>query len=254
MTIFRLVLCLALLAAGSVFAQSPEEWTPYTPSETQAPSPPPLVPGDPPPPPPPDAPSEPRAPSSTKPSAPKSELFPREFGSQSSESDRGVGRFFIAPFAGAFSGAVGGMGGAIVSMFFVLPFCLDLDELDEKPGCVVGFVSFVSLGVTAMEALGVYAVNQSMGGRGRFLGTLTGALVGASLGAVSGTLSSNLLVLFLGLGIGPIIGSMVGYEISDALASSPGGPAPLARKELPVMPMLGTTPRGGLFGGLSGRF
>ena len=145
------------------------------------------------------------------------------------------------------------MAGAIVSGFVLLPFCLEaLRDPKSSQGCVVAFSAFASLGATLGASGCAYLMGEAFGGRGRFLSALLGGLVGTSLGAVSGTVSENTLVLILGLGIGPIIGSIVGYEVSHSLADPV--PTPPRGGGVEVMPVVSATPRGGLMGGLVGRF
>jgi hypothetical protein len=149
----------------------------------------------------------------------------------------------------------GAIAGAIVSGFVLLPFCLEaVRDLESNLGCLVGFSALGSLGATVGATGCVYFAGEALGGQGRFLPALLGGLVGTSLGAVSGTVSENTLVLVLGLGIGPIIGSMVGYEVSHSLADPVSGPLSRRGRGFEVLPVISATPRGGLLGGLVGRF
>ncbi|HEX8700022.1 MAG TPA: hypothetical protein VF815_14355 [Myxococcaceae bacterium] len=250
---FRLVLCLTLLVSSLGAAQTPEpdeepEWSPYTPSPAGAPAPPPLVPADPP-----MVPAPPAEPEPSKVSEPRGEIIPREVRPELSGTGSAALRLVGGPFAGIIGSVGGAMAGAIVSGFILLPFCLDsLRDLESNRGCLVGFSALASVGATLGATGTVYLMGEVFGGRGRFLPALLGGLVGTSLGAVSGTVSGNTLVLVLGLGIGPIIGSVVGYEVSHSLEEPVAEPRRGGGIE--VMPMVSATPRGGILGGLVGRF
>jgi hypothetical protein len=234
MNLLRPVLCLTLLVSSLGFAQADEEWSPYVPSEPAPAVPPPLVPADP-----------PAAP-------PQGEIIPRESVSKAPSGGRAL-RLVAEPFGGIIGSMGGAMLGAIVSGFVLLPFCLESLRAPSS-GCIVGFVALASLGATAGTTACVYWVGRALGGEGRLPPTILGALLGATLGAVSGTVSSNNLVLFLGLGIGPIIGAVVGYEISHSLEDASSAPTSRRRTGFEVLPVVSATPRGGLMGGLAGRF
>lgn len=245
MIMFRLVLCLTLLVSSQGFAQADEEWSPYTPTEpAPAVPPPPLVPADPP--------ATPSAPSAPAPSTPQGEIIPRESVSEERSGGRAL-RLVAAPFGGIIGSFGGAMAGAIVSGFVLLPFCLE-SLRDPSRGCIVSFLALASLGATAGATACIYWMGGALGGQGRLPPTILGALLGATMGAVSGTVSSNNLVLFLGLGIGPIIGAVVGYEISHSLEDASSAPTSQRRTGFEVLPVLSATPRGGLMGGLAGRF
>ncbi len=251
MNCFRLVLCLTLLVPSLGAAQTAEEeegeWNPYTPSPPERSVPPPLVPADPP--------VAPAPPAASEPSEAQGEIIPREPRPELSEAGGTALRLVAGPFAGTIGAAGGAMAAAIASGIVLLPFCLDaLREPNSSRGCVVVFSAIASAGATFGATGIVYLTGGMFGGRGRFLPTLLGGLVGASLGAVSGTVSENNLVLILGLGIGPIIGALVGYEVSHSLAAPVSEvPARLGRG-VQVLPVFSATPRGGLLGGIAGRF
>jgi hypothetical protein len=254
MNLFRLVLCLTLFVSSLGLAQTSEEeeeeWTPYTPSPPAPSVPPPLVPAEPP--------AQPAAPDAAEatdePAAPtpRGEIIPRESVSEDDSPGRAL-RLVGAPLGAAFGSATGALGGAIVSSLFLMPFCLESIR-DPSQGCIVGFVAITSLGAAALGIGSVYAVGNALGGHGRPLPTLLGGLLGMTMGAVSGTVAANNLVLFLGLGIGPIIGAVVGYEISHSLTDAPSAPTARRQTGFELVPVVSATPRGGLMGGLAGRF
>jgi hypothetical protein len=249
---FRLVLCLTLLVSslGSAQTEEEEEWSPYTPTQPAPALPPPLVPADPPPPP-----VAPEPPEPSRPSRARGEIIPRELLPERARTESSALRLVGAPFAGIIGSAGGAMAGAIVSGFVLLPFCVrHLNDLESNPGCLIAFSSFGALGATLGASGIVYAVGEMFGGRGRFLPSLLGGLVGTTLGAVSGTVSQNVLVLVLGLGIGPIIGAVVGYEVSHSLEPPVSKPPGRRGSGFEVVPIVSATPRGGLLGGLAGRF
>jgi hypothetical protein len=256
---FRLVLCLTLLMPSLGFAQTKEEeeeWSPYTPSQPAPSLPPPLVPADPTvAPAPPESPEEPEPSEPSAPSAPQGEIIPRELRPDTPREGGSAVRLVAGPFAGIIGSAGGALVGAIISGFVLLPFCVSaLRDLESNRGCLVGFSAIGSLGATLGATGTVYLAGGVLRGRGRFLPTLLGALVGTSLGAVSGTVSENTLVLVLGLGIGPIIGSVVGYEVSHSLADPVSKPSVRSGGHFEVLPVVSATPRGGILGGLVGRF
>jgi hypothetical protein len=249
---FRVVLCLTLLVSSLGFAQTDEEWSPYIPSEPKPSVPPPLVPADPPVAP--SVPDEQDEADEPEASTPRGEIIPRESVPGATTGGRAV-RLVAAPFGGVIGSFGGAMAGAIVSSFVLLPFCLDaLRNPEANTGCIVGFAAFGALGATAGSTACVYWIGRALGGQGRLLPTILGSLVGVTMGAVSGTVSSDELVLILGLGIGPIIGAIVGYEISHSVEESSTEPTSRRRPGFEVLPVVSATPRGGLMGGLVGRF
>jgi hypothetical protein len=148
---------------------------------------------------------------------------------------------------------MGGIVGLVPTALIALPFCVDFDE-EVRPSCAVSFLTGASVSVSLGVATSVYFTNRFLGGRGEFLPTLIGALAGSAVGGSMGVSTSNLTILFVGLAVGPIIGAALGYELSHALSVEPNGPGPQAHAALQVMPVLGATPKGGLLGGLAGRF
>jgi hypothetical protein len=115
-------------------------------------------------------------------------------------------------------------------------------------------LSLTGIGLTAGATFGVVGAASLLGGEGRFLPTLAGS----GLGLVGGMLAALALgpqigeAAFLALIMGPPIGALIGYEYSHAKALE-SGPAPTASAPR-VMPLVTVTPRGGILGGLVGRF
>lgn len=110
-------------------------------------------------------------------------------------------------------------------------------------------------------SLGVHTIGRFMDGQGRFLPTLIGAAAGSGAGMLL-FLSGNVTVGVLGILLLPIPGAVIGYGISQPeFGPGPGEPEgdydeedEYARAGLQLTPLLGVTPQGGLFGGISARF
>jgi len=244
----RLVLCLTLLVPSLGFAQASEEWAPYTPPATETAPPPPLVPATPPlPPPPPPPPS--RAPTEAR---PRGELIPRRLPGQQGESDRATLRLILTPWSGVIMGMGASLVGIIPSLFIALPFCVGSD-LDE-PRCGIPLATTLSVSYAVGVTLGISIVGRMTGGQGdgtvTFLGALAGTAVGAGIGVATGSTGG----LILGLALAPVLLAVSAYELSHYLATHPSEMGLQARSRFQVMPVVGLTPRGGLLGGLGGRF
>ena len=110
-------------------------------------------------------------------------------------------------------------------------------------------------------ALGVHTVGRFMNGQGRFLPTLVGAVAGSGAGMLL-FFSGNVAAGLLGVLLLPIPGAVIGYELSQREPGLNPGDSEgqddeedaYARAGVRLTPLLGVTPRGGLFGGISGRF
>jgi hypothetical protein len=271
MNLARLALCLTLLVSSQGFAQQPEEWTPYTPPSTPAEpptpqltappppppevrppapppelSPPPQAPGLSPPPPAPELSPPPQAPSQL---SPQGELIPR---SAVPDDQTGL-RLVVTPWAGAVTGMMGLIAGLVPSAIISLPFCLHEHTFDD-PGCAVAFTAGMAVSYSLGATLGVTFVGNRLGGHGDGVTTFLGAMAGAALGAGVGVATHNTGVLVLSLSLAPLIGAVLGYEASHNLALQEPGPEMQARSGFRVIPVVGTTGRGSILGGLGGRF
>lgn len=130
----------------------------------------------------------------------------------------------------------------------------NVDCAPEHQGLCAATVLIIVIPATFVGIpLGVQMAAESMGGRGEFLPSLAGTLLGTGAGLVYGLTAGGTGPVVTGLIVGPLLCAIVGYEISNALvrhgplsASARGGPQ--------VVPTVGATPRGGVFGGLTGRF
>jgi hypothetical protein len=156
--------------------------------------------------------------------------------------------------AEAFGGALGGVGMGIVGLLAGASALESVDCSAGHQGVCFGTVLLITVPAAFVGIpMGVQWAAQGLGGRGGFLPSLAGTLVGTGAGLIYGYSSSGTTPLVTGLIVGPLLGAIVGYEISNALvqraelsASARSGPR--------VVPTVGTTPRGGVLGGLAGRF
>jgi hypothetical protein len=256
MSPWRLVLCLTLLLPGLGFAQTPDEWTPYTPPAEETAPPPPLVPAPPLPQPPPPRPAPSRPPPTQAPEeqAPEGEIIPRDPVAQRADSAQTTLRLIITPWSGAIAGMMGVIIGSVPTAIVALPFCLGADDFEDEPQCTIAVGAGLSLTYAVGVTLGVTLVGKMMGGQGDGVMTFLAALAGAAAGSGIGIASRSTGALILGLALGPLIGAVVGYEISHSMYTQPASSEPQARSGFRVMPMAGVTPGGGILGGLMGRF
>jgi len=245
----RLVLCLTLLVPSLGFAQTTEEWTPYTPPATESTSPPPLVPATPLPPPP--------LPPSQAPAAeapPRGELIPRRLPGQKGEPDQAALRLIIMPWSGVIMGMAGLIVGIVPSAILALPFCIGTDGLSDEPRCAIALSAGLGLSYSVGVTMGVTIVGRMTGGEGDGMMTFLGALAGVAVGSSIGVATQSTGGLILGLSLAPVLFAVTAYELSHHLAMQPAGPELQARSRFRLMPVVGVTPRGGLLGGLAGRF
>ncbi|MFY2558137.1 hypothetical protein ACN469_10935 [Corallococcus terminator] len=150
------------------------------------------------------------------------------------------------------AGGVGMVGGGLLAFFGgALTGTCSLREDDCVLPVIAGFTG-MALGAT----MGTYAAGGVMKGRGSLLATLVGGLAGTGAGALGFFARDGAdvfgLISFLAL---PPIGAMLGYEFSR---SEPPAVSRLSQTPSQGAPMptftFGTTPHGGLMGGVAGRF
>ena len=226
----RIVLCLALFAPCVGLAQGSESAPAADPSALP---PPPLVPA-----------TEP-----AEASPPEGELFPHEL-----ETEQPPGTGFSASRAMLeFLG--GGVGGASVGFLGLLLGAAVFSPLCDGEECIVPILLTGIVGATFGVPLGVYGAGTLLKGQGRFWAAFLGTLVGGGLGLTVALLTESEDVSpAIALSAGPIIGAIVGYELSHAGQSSAAPRPQQSGVGLMVFPSLGLTLKGGIVGGLSGRF
>lgn len=240
----RLVLCVTLLVSGRGFAQTSEEWTPYTPPAAEA-TPPPLVPA---------APLSP-PPSAPKPAEPppKGELIPRRLPGLKGESDQAALRLVITPWSGVIMGMAGIIVGFVPTVVLAAPFCAG-SRSNDGPQCAIAIGTTLAVSYSVGVTLGISIVGRMTGGEGDGMMTFFGALAGAAVGAGIGVATQSTAGLILGMALAPVLFAATAYEISHYVARQSPGVEFQARSRPRVMPVVGVTPRGGLLGGLAGRF
>ncbi|HVG59234.1 MAG TPA: hypothetical protein VNA24_11810 [Hyalangium sp.] len=256
MSLWRLVPCLTLLLPSLGFAQTPDEWTPYTPPAEEPALPPPLVPAPPvprppPPQPPPAQPPPPRAPEQ-EPS--QEERISQDLIALRAASTQRAVRLVSLPFTGAITGMMGVILGSFPTAVIALPLCLGTDDFGSDPTCAIAVGTGLSVSYSVGVTLGVTLVGNRLGGQGDGVLTFLSALAGSALGSGIGIASQSTGVLILGMVVGPLIGATVGYELSHTVAMQPAGPELQDRSGFQVMPVIGATPGGGILGGFAGRF
>lgn len=241
-----LVLCLTLLVPGLGSAQSAEEWTPYTPPAEETVPPPPLVPAEEPLP----APPLPAAQAPTE-TLPKGEIIPRQRLGPRGEEDRGSLRLVLTPWSGVIMGMAGVIVGIVPTAIVGAPLCA---AVDDKRACSVAIGTALSVSYAVGVTLGVSIVGRMTGGEGDGLMTFYAAVAGAAVGAGIGVATQSTAGLVLGLALVPVLFAATAYELSHHMAMQSVGMELQARSRFGVMPVVGVTPRGGLLGGLAGRF
>jgi hypothetical protein len=237
----RIVLCLVLLSASVGFAQVSSD-VPLAGSEDPAPVPPPPEPGV----------ELEQPPLVSEPA--QGELIPYHY-----KPEREAPPDLILPrvLSEVFGGVLGGVGMGVVGLLIGASALESVDCSADDNVCAATVIAVTVPAVFVGIPLGVQFAGQGLGGQGEFLPALGGTLVGTGAGLIYGLSSDGPGPLVAGLIVGPLLGAIVGYEISNAIVRG-GSPAPRAVSSAfvspQVVPLVGATPRGGLLGGLSGRF
>jgi hypothetical protein len=238
MSVPRLALLLCLILPMSGLAQdstAPEEPVPSV-------SPPPLIPAPPEPPKPSDTPGAPE-------DAPRDELIPREWDSESVSSPTAP-RLFLEILGGTVGGSVGIIPGGLLVLSAL---CLDGCDEGAETRAILG----LALGLTGLAggtALGIVGGARLVHGEGGYWPTVAGSGVGTLVGVTLGlVLASSIDEAALIPPIaGPIIGGMIGYELSHSNAEEGSPPSPAS--DTRILPVISALPSGGILGGLVGRF
>jgi hypothetical protein len=205
-------------------------------------TPPPLVPAP--------TPETPYAPEAENPGAaglPADELIPRER-TPSESLGLKIPRIILEVLGGSALGLIAGIPGGLI-----------LAEAAFSSGSTVGTIVGGGLAVAGLSfgsALGIKGLGSLLDGEGRFLTTLAGASVGGL-----GALGLALIVALVGgpgeLGIipvliAPIVGGIIAFESSHANALQERSAQ--SSSTASVVPVISVSPRGGVIGGLAGRF
>lgn len=183
------------------------------------------------------------APAPDVPAAPRQALEPR----QDSPVPLGT-RVFGELLGASVTGATGLIMGGIVANN--LSSC-------EGEGCILDVFLGALIGAAAAVPVGVYGAGRLMGVQAD-ASALGGSYLGMGLGggaalAVSLLIAEDSEVNILAVPVTAVVGAIVGFEVAASLSDS-DAPAPRPGPALLLTPTLGTTPRGGFMGGLSGRF
>jgi hypothetical protein len=159
-------------------------------------------------------------------------------------------------------GSTGELGGLIVSLFLSYPlhanvFCVFALDDDCAPGSTQRGFAVVLASMSVGETLGVFLSGTLSGGQGQLLPTIGGAALGTGTGLLFAAAnrraeSAPLLISAL---VAPTVGAILGYEVSAAFSST-DEPEPPLRPEssLRLIPVMGSSPGGGLIGGVAGHF
>jgi hypothetical protein len=220
-----LVLCLLVWAPTVSYAQS--EQAPPPPAD--APTLPPLV----------TAPEEPE-------DAPEAEIIPREYGSARAPADLMIPRLVLSPILGGVATACGVVLGIIFSVAF-LGCDISEDSCDD-------WAAFTPLlvGGWAAGSLTVYGMSSFLNGKGSLGPTLLGGALGLGLG-VALLFASEGTAWYIAP-LAPGLGAAIGYELSDYFERSSTEPKHEEFAGVQWRPVFGMTARGGVLGGLMGRF
>ncbi len=200
------------------------------------PTPPPLVPA-------PGEPEEATEASGEEPAGepPQGEIIPRE-----PRRDQWIGgRVALELLGGSLIGFVGLLPGAYLSIRGIS---------SESSDQFFTGLAVMAVGLSTGASLGVVGAGGLVGVEGRFLPTFAGAGLGMGAGLLLALTIGPTVgeIAFIPMLAAPIIGAIVGYEFSHARALATE-PAPTETAPQ-VMPLVTVTPRGGILGGLVGRF
>lgn len=152
--------------------------------------------------------------------------------------------------AGILVGTLAGAVGAIPGTFLMFQrYCFNCTEQSEYIGLTLAVA-----GVVAGSSLGIDFLGGKLGGHGRLgptalgslLGTLTGIIAGAALASTAGEAAMLTAIL------APAVGGVIAYEISHSLAVEEATATTASRPRF--VPLVSSSPRGGMIGGLRGRF
>lgn len=177
---------------------------------------------------------------------PEGELIPGDRLSRDAGPDLMVPRLILSPIVGG----VAATGGAIVG--FLLGVAAAGCDLSE--GCDDELAVFAPAVLTGAVAgsLSVYGLGNVFNGMGTLLPTMLGGALGMGVGVA---------VLFASEGtawyltpLAPGLGAAIAYELSNASVRSGLPPERDEFAGVRLLPVVSATPRGGLMGGLVGRF
>jgi hypothetical protein len=168
----------------------------------------------------------------------------------SSDSVRSLGSRATRIPAGILVGTLAGALGAIPGTFLMFQrYCSDCEGKRESE--FLGFALAVG-GVTAGSAHGIHYLGGTLGGHGGFGATVVGSLLGTLAGVIAGIalVPTAGAAAILPAIVGPAVGGVIAYEISHGIAVgetfTPSRPR--------YVPLVSASPRGGVIGGLAGRF
>jgi hypothetical protein len=234
----RLALLLCLLLPFSGLAQAPAPPEELPPPVTL----PPLIP----------APAEPlEPPDSDAPSkgTPQGELISREWRAER-DSSPAVPRILLEVLGGTLGGTLGILPGGLL---LVSGLCFEVCDDGAESRAILGLALSLA-GIVGGTAVGIVGAGSLLQGQGSYWptagGVATGLLAGVLVGiAVASSAEEAALIPAI---VGPLLGGIIGYEISHSSA--------FERRYLSqasgtrVVPVVSILPRGGVLGGLAGRF
>jgi hypothetical protein len=149
----------------------------------------------------------------------------------------------------------GGVGGASVGFLGLLLGAAVFSPLCDGEECIVPILLTGIVGATFGVPLGVYGAGTLLKGQGGFWPAFLGTVVGGGLGLTVALLSADEEVApVIAMSAGPVIGAIIGYELSHAGQASAALRPQQSGMGLMIFPSLGLTLKGGIVGGLSGRF
>jgi hypothetical protein len=163
-------------------------------------------------------------------------------------------------------GGIGGTAGALIGGLLTGALYAASGGCDDAtPTCGLTALVIIIPSIAIGTSLGVTMFGRFMDGEGLFSSTILGLAAGVGVALLAGVVTTSEPVLLTGLVAGPLIGAVIGYEISHANVIEARKKSPKKKKRdsddifssrtrPQWTPMLGTTPHGGFFGGLAGRF
>lgn len=169
----------------------------------------------------------------------------------SGDSMRGLGSRATRIPAGILAGTLAGALGAIPGTFLMFQrYCFN--TCAEKSG-YIGLALAVG-GVIGGSALGIDHLGGTLGGHGHFGATLVGTLLGTLGGIIAGAAlapTAGAAVIIPAI-LAPAVGGAIAYEISHSIIVEEAAAATASKPRF--VPLVSASPRGGVIGGLAGRF
>lgn len=188
----------------------------------------------------------PEAPEAAQAPVPQGELLPESGEMREDVPNRVVPRLLLSSTLGSVAGLGGGIAGLILGGVI-----MDCDILFG--GCDDNTLALTTLtGVWGLSSLTAYGLGSALDGRGLLSTTLIGGAAGLVLGLLP-QFPTGAEAWYL-VPVGAALGAAIAYEYSHSAQLSAPPQAVRAQEGAQVMFVAGRTAKGGILGGLMGRF